>query len=411
MFTTQILFFLAFANFAFSTPTLPLTLRHLQAIWRHGDRAPKRLPYPNDIYDETFWPYGWAQLTQLGVNQMTELGRFFSQQYGDSFINATYDRREIYIKSSDSERALVSAQSFVNGFLPTDEPNWQPIPIHGSPQTRRDPLLKPSDFDCPIYEEEAKRLNSVLFNSLQRKYRDLFVFLGNVTGYGPNITLKQVSGLNDINREIAHQLLQPAWVQTRWPQFGGNTTLELVTELKRIRRVSDFDKPELFRLRGGYLLGDWLRRAHQFVNGHLDGAEKMRLYSSHDGTLQSLLHAMGIADQQQIPYAACVIMEIHEDANREHYVKMLYRYNGEVHVKKLRGCDEFCPLPTFIRLLNRHAIYNKDLLHEACGLEYCTRDCVKTKKKTNKKQNKKKSTKRFASKLVNSIELPEEDLW
>uniref|UniRef100_A0A1I7V4E2 Lysosomal acid phosphatase n=1 Tax=Caenorhabditis tropicalis TaxID=1561998 RepID=A0A1I7V4E2_9PELO len=37
----------------------------MQAIWRHGDRAPGELPYPNDRYNETYWPRGWDQLTNI----------------------------------------------------------------------------------------------------------------------------------------------------------------------------------------------------------------------------------------------------------------------------------------------------------------------------------------------------------
>lgn len=40
-------------------------LRFVQAIWRHGDRAPSKHPYPYDPYDETYWPTGWSQLTEV----------------------------------------------------------------------------------------------------------------------------------------------------------------------------------------------------------------------------------------------------------------------------------------------------------------------------------------------------------
>lgn len=53
----------------------------IQCIWRHGDRAPKKLPYPDDPYDEKYWPRGWNQLTNLGMQQMNELGQFFRQRY------------------------------------------------------------------------------------------------------------------------------------------------------------------------------------------------------------------------------------------------------------------------------------------------------------------------------------------
>lgn len=40
-------------------------LRFVQAFWRHGDRAPRSLPYPNDKYDIGYWPREWLHLTEV----------------------------------------------------------------------------------------------------------------------------------------------------------------------------------------------------------------------------------------------------------------------------------------------------------------------------------------------------------
>lgn len=61
---------------------------------------------------------------------------------------------------------------------------------------------------------------------------------------------------------------------------GDKTTLELVTELKRIERTSEFNKPELAYLRGGFLLADWLQRGVLVANGKQSNPSKMLLYSS-----------------------------------------------------------------------------------------------------------------------------------
>ncbi|KAJ1350059.1 hypothetical protein KIN20_005766 [Parelaphostrongylus tenuis] len=110
----------------------------VQAIWRHGDRAPQSLPYPRDPYNETAWQRGWGQLTNLGMQQMNELGIFFRKRY-DFFISSHFVPSEVYIRSSDSDRALTSAQAFLAGFYPASDSfewesgnHWQPIPIHAA---------------------------------------------------------------------------------------------------------------------------------------------------------------------------------------------------------------------------------------------------------------------------------------
>lgn len=42
-------------------------LKLVQAVWRHGDRAPKVKSYKNDPYDERIWTRGWNQLTIVKI--------------------------------------------------------------------------------------------------------------------------------------------------------------------------------------------------------------------------------------------------------------------------------------------------------------------------------------------------------
>ncbi|PIO68733.1 hypothetical protein TELCIR_09467, partial [Teladorsagia circumcincta] len=77
-------------------------------------------------------------VVKLGMNQLNELGRYFRFTY-NSFVSRVYNPSEVYIRSSDSDRALTSAQAFTSGFYPangsfqwqTGDP-WQPIPIHAN---------------------------------------------------------------------------------------------------------------------------------------------------------------------------------------------------------------------------------------------------------------------------------------
>ncbi|VDM63162.1 unnamed protein product [Angiostrongylus costaricensis] len=234
----------------------------VQAIWRHGDRAPQSLPYPNDPYKERAWRRGWSQLTNVSLFKL----------YCD------YISLQVYIRSSDSDRALTSAQAFLSGFYPAKGcfkwergNHWQPIPIHSATPDEPDLLLKPTSADCKnldklVDEEEAKQAKHY-----EEVYKDMFKFLGERTGIA-NFSYENVNDIYDVKRE------QPRWVFRRWSKYNNRSTMEIMSELRRIRRITKFNS-----------------------------ATKAK----HDGTLLSLMYAMGVANDQMIPYASSFIMEIY----------------------------------------------------------------------------------------------------
>lgn len=349
----------------------------LQCIWRHGDRGPSKLPYPGDPYDESFWPRGWNQLTNLGMQQMNELGQFLRQRYVEDwpFLSSSYDPDEVFVQSSDSKRALVSAQALLHGLYPVIDPddqfdpnlNWLPIAVHSTGANNE--LLKPTSFECPTYEGIKKTTKKELENELKIKYKDLFEFVQiNVFNSTMPLTLHQVASLNNLNREIAHNLTQPAWVERRWPQYGNWSTLELVTELRRLERINEFNRPEMAYLMGGYLLGDWINRAEKVINSKSPNeAEKAVLYSSHDGTLQALLSLMGQRVDKLVPYASTICMEILKN-NDTYHIEMYYRHSGLVQHLNFPDCPLIqCPAETLIKSLRSRAIFERKRLYHLCG--------------------------------------------
>ncbi len=109
----------------------------LQILFRHGDRSPIS-PYPGDPYNETTWAKygGFGQLTQLGINQTHQYGRFLRKTYS-KFLTERYDPKKVFVRSSDFDRTIMSAQSVLSGLfepkgdqLWNDNIKWQPIPVH-----------------------------------------------------------------------------------------------------------------------------------------------------------------------------------------------------------------------------------------------------------------------------------------
>ena len=82
---------------------------------RHGARSP---PLKNEKYDllNEEWKIGSYKLTIIGQRQLFLLGNLFNKKY-NNFINKNYSPSEIYIFSTDNDRTLMSANSFLMGLF------------------------------------------------------------------------------------------------------------------------------------------------------------------------------------------------------------------------------------------------------------------------------------------------------
>ena len=74
-------------------------------------------------------------MTKEGKMQAFNLGKFLRRRY-NKLLGEKYSPNKIYIRSTDVDRTIMSAQAALSGlFMPTkdeiwnDEILWQPIPV------------------------------------------------------------------------------------------------------------------------------------------------------------------------------------------------------------------------------------------------------------------------------------------
>jgi hypothetical protein len=114
------------------------------------------------------------------------------------------------------------------------------------------------------------------------------------------------------------------------------------------------------------LLGDWLQRAKNVANGKQKNPGKMMLYSSHDGTLLSLLYSLKIADGEQVPYASAIIMEIYETDKGKFEAEIFYRKNKNLIPKTIPECEQSCDVQKLYDLLKPNSLFSLKHVQEVC---------------------------------------------
>uniref|UniRef100_A0A8C7GY26 Lysosomal acid phosphatase n=1 Tax=Oncorhynchus kisutch TaxID=8019 RepID=A0A8C7GY26_ONCKI len=321
-------------------------------LYRHGDRSPVKA-YPTDRYQESSWPQGFGQLSQEGMRQHFELGQVLRKRY-QGFLNDTYDRHEISVRSTDYDRTLMSAEANLAGLYPPNgsqvfNPSleWQPIPVHTVPLDEERLLSFPIP-GCPRYKIlmiETERTEKYL--NMTFLYKDLIATVREKTGL-KNTTIETVWSVHDtLFCEARHNMTAPDWV-----------TPEIMDDL---RKLKDFGFEILFevykhqeksRLQGGVLLGSIVNNISESALPDSNRRLKMMMLSAHDTTIVALQSSLSIFNGKQPPYASCHIFELYQEDNGSFTVAMFYR-NDTTRVPyqlAIPSCDLFCPLEDFVRL-------------------------------------------------------------
>lgn len=176
-------------------------------VHRHGDRAPIWTP-PLDP-SRNRWTMGLAMLTATGMQQLHQVGQTLRARYVDQFglLSPNYTRTEVYVRSTDVDRTLMSAQSVMAGLFPPGtgpvaqdghpgltEHRLQAIPVHTVPRAVDSLLMGYEASGCDTYAEEFGRVKKRSpWTTKEQQYQALIAELQRTTGAN-GITLESVRG-------------------------------------------------------------------------------------------------------------------------------------------------------------------------------------------------------------------------
>lgn len=169
---------------------------------RHGDRSPvDYLPLnPNNKR----WNLPPGMLTGKGMAELHELGGDLKTRYS-ALAGTNYTRERIYVRSTNFDRTLMSAQSLLSALFPLgtgplDErgapalpSRQQPVPVHSVRKSNDRLLHAYGDGVCPRYDELRRELeDGKEWKAEEKAHAGLLHHVGRRTGLNRTIPLRDI---------------------------------------------------------------------------------------------------------------------------------------------------------------------------------------------------------------------------
>lgn len=312
-------------------------------LFRHGDRTPID-PYPNDPWkDPSHWTAGWGQLTNAGKHRHLELGRYLRKRYA-SLLGDTYTNNEIYVRSTDVDRTLMSAESNLAGMYPPVGPDqwdsviqWQPIPVHTVPEELDEVLA--AKKPCAAFDLELKKYKHTdEFQAYNKSLEPVYEYVTEHSGRVVDSLTTAQNLYSCLHIEELNNFTLPEWTKKVYP--------EPLRSISARSFATKTNTPLMARLKVGPLVKEILERFRAKASGKLRPDRSVWVYSAHDTTVANLLNALRLFDLHNPPFAACVLLELRQPkTGGEPYVSVYYKNSSaDPILLDIPDCDQRCPL-------------------------------------------------------------------
>ncbi|KRZ22800.1 Methionine--tRNA ligase, mitochondrial [Trichinella pseudospiralis] len=351
-------------------------------IWRHGHRTPIYL-IPSDVENNaSTWDIGLGELTKLGMRQCYELGQMLGKRYIEQYpLFESSILNEIYIRSSDTNRTLMSAASVMAGFVASDSygsyrnytlPNfvrspagWTPLPVHTVAYSTDNLLNMKYHWNRTA---DLFRENLIKYQQFTKQNPDnaaKLAYVAKKSGFNNNLVKNmwiladvvkiEKEGSSEDWHSDQHKL--PDWVTDEiydwiqdtfkhWCKFLYQPDLLIqITAGELIFEIVDRIRQKQLSIKQGQNTDSWIERI------------KFYSYSGHDINLLFLLYILGQYDNASTVeyegYASCIVFETWLTEENEIEIKVFLRRgpnSTQFQPIQVVGCPPIpsgCPLATF----------------------------------------------------------------
>lgn len=281
---------------------------------RHGDRTPFK-KIPNISYE---WKQGLGQLTSKGMRQEYELGVKLRKKYVERYqlLPKGYQSEALYVRSTDFDRTLMSAQSLLLGLYPlgtgstTLPQRYQPIPIH-TVSHDHDPLL------IKFNTQKAQELASAFHESAEWKAKE--AVLKKHFAHWSYVTGMKISSLNDVV-SLADALYIYQLNNVSIPILSQNEIKQII-ESGYEALIMPYKKREI----GKEVAAPLLKVIYHYLNNATQNSTlKYVLLSAHDSTILAIMSAMGSPLNEIPPYASIINFSLFKKGEDNYILEITY---------------------------------------------------------------------------------------
>ncbi|KAH0791714.1 histidine acid phosphatase [Histomonas meleagridis] len=288
-----------------------------------------------------------GDLLLQGMEQHHQLGEMYHKYFFETTklfdSNDANNNNYVFARSTDFDRTLRSAESFLGGAFPPLKP-FEKITINRGSEYLE--LLRPSSDFCQDIKDIYTKLDADpdylnYTNTMWNKIKHIADEFG-VTYSSSNLNL------------VANWVVTLECNGQQLPSFVKTEDLELCQRITADLMYIAFKKNTTVFV--SYAMRELLRVAKEAVNG--GNQFKFSLLSSHDSTVGTFLTYLGYQATETIPpYASHLLMEIWK-SGEQRYVR--WSFNGEV-LKIFGGTNEYMKWEDFVEKTNEVYQYCKEL--------------------------------------------------
>lgn len=293
-------------------------------VIRHGDRAPIEA-IPNAPWTENL-PLG--HLSPVGMQQEFHLGEQFRERYICKYhlLPERYSPETMYVRSSDIDRTLMSAECVLLGLYPVGTgpsvggesalpSSYQPIPIHTRP--RNEDSLLVMDFNPKLSSTIAQYVHTTKewkqkVDNLQPKFKRW----NQLTG-GNIDTLRGVGGLGDaLHIYKLHNVPIPKGLSDADAREIVDETEWIFAACFKPHEIGDLTSHELLKV------------IHDYFQSATEEKSKLRyvLFSAHDTTIAGMMSVLRDPVDRRPPYSSDLNLALFKDGAQ---YKVRITFNGK----------------------------------------------------------------------------------